>query len=750
MNMRPWIMCAVAATIPLPAWAESNQLHEFTFNSPVGYSRGGPEGKGEVVFRPADGRGQIMLRAMKRSELPGDQLFERLVTRFATKFEQTSKKVVRLKTKRAGSDPLPRIVGGLAYMKAGQGAWVLDLVLVTPPGEKVEWLLISSQFPKEQAPSWRTHVGSIIASLQNVRTGRPGRAPAGEPSSGASPANPLPASTAVSQPSTPEVTGPPGFVLVPAGEFTMGTSERLDNGKLRPVADHTPHVVSLDAFWIGQHEVTRGEWKRFMGETGREPPFAWDDPVLGASDDLPVVNVTWQEAQDFCHWAGGRLPTEAEWEKAARGGVEGEELPFELPATTEDPIPYAADTLQAVGSYSENGYGLYDTVANASEWCSDWYEVSAYEAHAPRNPTGPAKGATKILRGGSYTSWGANFRRSWSRDHQTPTVPRNDIGFRMVIPHEEWLTRQGPGTKSLAISTPSAPVTGGSPRAAPSPSAGAEPPGPEGFVLVPAGSFVMGSAERIDNANVIELKDHRPHEVELSAFWIGSTEVTIAQWRKYLAATGKPPPGVWENPNLSADEQLPVVHVSWQEAQDYCHWMGGRLPTEAEWEKAARGGEDGAHFPFEIPADWEEAPYSRKELVPVGSFAPNGYGLHDTVGNVEEWCSDWFDVKAYETHAPRDPTGPPEGTEKVTRGGSFHESGGHGAENWARNRFTPGTAHDFLGFRVVIPASDWRKNREKKAASASPSPSPGSSVAPSPSPATPASPVASASPSPAH
>jgi formylglycine-generating enzyme required for sulfatase activity len=191
------------------------------------------------------------------------------------------------------------------------------------------------------------------------------------------------------------------------------------------------------------------------------------------------------------------------------------------------------------------------------------------------------------------------------------------------------------------------------------------------MTLVPAGEFMMGS-------NLAD--DERPaHHVYLNAFYMDKYEVTVGQYAKYLEVTDMEEPPDWHIMNQPQHQKRPVVNVDWEDAVMYCKWAGKRLPTEAEWEKAARG-TDGRIYPWgnEVPTRLH-ANYGRKEwnnhlaLVPVGSFEEgrSSYGIYDMAGNAWEWVSDWYDYDYYKNSPRRNPTGPTTGEDKVVRGGSW-------------------------------------------------------------------------------
>lgn len=276
-------------------------------------------------------------------------------------------------------------------------------------------------------------------------------------------------------------------------------------------------------------------------------------------------------------------------------------------------------------------------------------------------------------------------------------------------------------------------------------------------VGIPAGSFMMGDSSGDGNPGDGEVPLHR---VSLEGFSIDATPVTNSCFAGFVAATGyrtdaerfgysavfhlaleapeedllgRPVETPWWFGVRGADwmhpggrlssieglEEHPVVHVSWRDAVAYCRWAGRRLPTEAEWEYASRGGLDGKKLPWgderigepewraniwqgEFPAvNTLEDGYLT--TAPVRSFRPNGYGLWQTVGNVWEWCSDWFSPHYYRHSPEHDPRGPERGDARVLRGGSYlcHDSYCNRYRNSARSRNTPDSSMGNAGFRTV-------------------------------------------------
>lgn len=188
--------------------------------------------------------------------------------------------------------------------------------------------------------------------------------------------------------------------------------------------------------------------------------------------------------------------------------------------------------------------------------------------------------------------------------------------------------------------------------------------GPD-MIYLQGGTFLMGD----DSGNPGE----RPvHEVTLRPFYIDSCEVTVAQYAVFLEQTGRVKPAFWQ-PEFDRPDD-PVVGVTWYDAAAYAAWAGKRLPTEAEWEYAARGGRSGEPFPWGTDHDKRHANFSSAGIAPVKRFGPNGYGIYDMTGNVWEWCSDWYDETYYQVSPADNPQGPITGTFKVLRGGAWYSS----------------------------------------------------------------------------
>jgi formylglycine-generating enzyme required for sulfatase activity len=217
-------------------------------------------------------------------------------------------------------------------------------------------------------------------------------------------------------------------------------------------------------------------------------------------------------------------------------------------------------------------------------------------------------------------------------------------------------------------------------------------------VLIPAGAFVMG-----DDAG---RADERPaHEVYVSAFAMALLPVTNREYASFLAATGHEEPRFWHDARFSAPEQ-PVVGVSWHDAVAYCAWLSAatgrrwRLPTEAEREKACRGGIERRPYPWGDDAGPEGGRFAQDAPFAVGRSAPNGYGLLDMAYNVHEWCSDWYDANYYTRSPERDPQGPATGTRRASRGGAWRHQV-KVSRCAARSSLDPSFRYNDYGFRLV-------------------------------------------------
>ena len=547
------------------------------------------------------------------------------------------------------------------------------------------------------------------------------------------------------------------LIYVPAGSVYMGDIHAdLD--------EMPPHRVNLDAFWVYKYEVTNSQYANFLNSNGNQSESgvlwfnidsndkqisningAWNpDKNFG---DHPVANVTWYGAQAYCEWAGGHLPSEAQWEKAARGNSSNP-YPWGVEEPNSNLRSDDFNSTDPVGSYPDGAspLGVMDMCCNVSEWALDWYDDDYYTISPSENPTGPNTGTQKALRGG----------KTYGRGGRDPIFTDVRVGFRCVQN-----VSSSNDSENIIVLDPTDVIDKTTEN--------------DHFVQIPSGKFLMGSTEE-DIRFVLEFftngGDAHPfsnelpqHEIYLDDYWISKFEITNKQYVEFLNDVGnqKEEEEFWFNVNSNSDsvhifendgiwyveegyENFPIVEVNWFGAKSYCEWIGGRLPTEAEWEKAARG-TDGRMFPWgnieidkKLLEDGEDLYFiylqkvydirnyanlcdhdcyaptfvladENKPAVPVGSF-PDGvspFGVWDMAGNVSEWVADWYDANYYELSPYSNPPGPEipvvsigdRGESRVIRGGSWVDLEPK-LRVTDRSYNLPIDSNDYTGFRCVL------------------------------------------------
>ena len=251
-------------------------------------------------------------------------------------------------------------------------------------------------------------------------------------------ANEQPAHNLVEPPTSKD--GAP-MVEVPAGSFPMGVpAGARDGGR----DEYPRHDVFVDTFVIDKFEVTNGRYLEFVKSTGHRVPQnprnparnLWQgDSITDSLIDRPVINVDWFDAEAYCRWAGKRLPTEAEWEKAAKG-TSDRRFPWGNVEPTSKHLNYNQQwigerTLMPVGSYEagKSPYGLYDMAGNVWEWVNDWYDARYYEKSPKKNPKGPDTGTKKVIRGAGWQNESPTVR-IFTRVESDPAVRNESTGFR--------------------------------------------------------------------------------------------------------------------------------------------------------------------------------------------------------------------------------------------------------------------------------------------------------------------------------
>jgi formylglycine-generating enzyme required for sulfatase activity len=460
---------------------------------------------------------------------------------------------------------------------------------------------------------------------------------------------------------------PAEMSMVPAGCFNMGDAFSEAGSDERPV-----HNVCITSdLNVDVHEVTNEEYAACVTGGGCTAPSNSSSATRASYygnptyNNFPVIYVDWSQATSYCTWAGKRLPTEAEWEYAARGGLAGARYPWRnttTPCVSANYDGCFGDTKE-VGSYPANGFGLYDAGGNVREWVNDWYQSNYYGSSPTDDPTGPASGSSRVVRGGDFiTSW-YNVRVSF-RDYFSAANKNNQEGFRC-----------------------------------------AQEPTPPGMAKITAGCFNMGDA--FSEAG----SDERPvHNVCITSdFNMDVHETTNAEYAACVTGGGCTAPSnsssatrasYYGNPTYN---NFPVVYVDWSQAKAYCTWAGKRLPTEAEWEYAARGKLASKRYPWgDAATPCVDANYNGcvGDTKAVGSYPANGFGLYDVGGNVREWVNDWYQSNYYSSSPTNDPPGPVSGSSRVVRGGDYSVSW-YNLRVSFRDYFAPANKNNQEGFRCA-------------------------------------------------
>ena len=245
---------------------------------------------------------------------------------------------------------------------------------------------------------------------------------------------------------TKEITGKDGapMVAVPEGSFPMGVPQGdRDGGR----DEYPRHDVLVDAFYIDKFEVTNGRYLEFVKTAGHRIPQnpknptrnLWQgDSITDSLADRPVINVDWYDAAAYCAWTGKRLPTEAEWEKAAKGTTD-RRFPWGNVEPTDKHVNFnqrwvGEKTLMPVGTYEagKSPFGAYDMAGNVWEWVNDWYDARYYEKSPAKNPDGPETGTKKVIRGAGWQNETPTLR-IFTRVDSDPTIRNESTGFRCAM-----------------------------------------------------------------------------------------------------------------------------------------------------------------------------------------------------------------------------------------------------------------------------------------------------------------------------
>ncbi len=482
-------------------------------------------------------------------------------------------------------------------------------------------------------------------------------------------------------------------VYVPAGCFMMGSDPAKDK-VARPEEQPQHEVCITRSYWIDAYEVTDADYQKFIDDGGYSNPAYWSadgwqwkrsNDVTGPKNDSgftslqqPRVGVSWYEADAYARWRGGRLPSEAEWEYAARG-PSSSIYPW---GDTWDGSRLNAENglgqTSVVGSYpaSKNWIGAYDLAGNALEWVNDWYDGNYYQQKDKNDPSGPASGQHHVLRGGSWRH-SSDFARAAARISDLPGLRDATDGFRVV---------GGFGVTpfaSIAANsrwTPQFQTFGGVEMA-----------------LVPPGCFTMGT----ENPPLPDFDNQKPVTRVCfdKPFWIDKYLVTNGQFKQLG--------GKAQNQSSWAGDNRPRDSITWFEARDFCAIRGARLPTEAEWEYAARG-PDSLVYPWGNSFDANAAVHidnSGAQTADVGS-KPGGaswVGALDMSGNVWQWVNTLYTDYPYDASDGRESN---ENTVngRVLRGGSWRHNE-YFLPAATRTNYDPSLTVDDFGFRCARTSS---------------------------------------------
>ncbi len=535
------------------------------------------------------------------------------------------------------------------------------------------------------------------------------------------------------------------MVYVEGGTFLMGaqpSSSSQPNYDSSRGSDESPvHAVTLSSYYIGKYEVTQALWEYVMMYSGSAadgstmtaveggPWLGYIKPSspYGLGDNYPAYWVSYNDIVNYflprlnqITGKNYRLPTEAEWEYAARGGQQEEYTRTQGTSgiyykyagsyTIDDVAWYSSNsnsTTHSVGGKAPNALGLYDMSGNVQEWCRDIYDD--YSSASVTDPSGPTTGPACVNRGGGWNSE-PHYCRVSNRGNGMSSNRSNVLGFRLV----------------LGVELPE-----------PEPEVSIEDPVYDQMVYVEGGTFRMGARYTdfpLENYDSEAYLNESPvHKVTLSSFYIGKYEVTQRLWEYIMNYSGKVADGStmsavgsdpWLGTNPSSTygvgDNYPAYYVSYSDIVDYflprLNQITGksyRLPTEAEWEYAARGGQkdeytctqgvSGTYYKYSGSNAIEDVAWyssnSNSTSHPVGTKQANALGLYDMSGNVWEWCSDWYG--SYSSTSVTNPTGPTTGSYRVSRGGCWNDGAVYCRVS-IRDGSTPSSRGSNLGFRLAL------------------------------------------------
>lgn len=463
---------------------------------------------------------------------------------------------------------------------------------------------------------------------------------------------------------------------------------------MRGYASTPVHKVTLSSYYIGETEVTNELWRAVMVKGG------FCDPK---EKNYPAVHISWNACHEFITKLNRlcasqldgmcfALPTEAQWEYAARGGNRSNGYQFSGSNKSKDVAWYKKKGAHPVKLKQPNELGIYDMSGNVEEWCQDYF--GDYSSEPQTDPKGPKTGELRVLRGGAYLFGDYSCRVS-CRSRERSGFHSSYIGLRLAcVPSPDGVapSSQHANTQEKTNSTkaPDANLTftvkGVS----------------FNMIYVEGGTFTMGWNEILGD-------NYAPganptHSVTLSTYYMAETEVTQALWEAVIGNY---------NPNNKKGDNYPLERVTYDDCKIFisklnnlcASQLNGKrfaMPTEAQWEYAARGGKKSRDYIYSGSNSVDSVAWYDKnsgdESHPVKTKQPNELGLYDMSGNVAEWCQDWY--SEYSSKPQTNPQGPNSGSERVVRGYMFSATEGV-MEIPKRGSVPPSIFNKYIGLRLV-------------------------------------------------
>lgn len=463
------------------------------------------------------------------------------------------------------------------------------------------------------------------------------------------------------------------LLWVEGGTFMVLSEDRDAKNCENPL-----HQISVDSFWISISPVNQEQWQAIMG----------DNPFVFKDSQLPVENISWKDCQKFIkklnEQVSGqgivfRLPTEVEWEYADRCFSKSKEYMHAGSDTIGEVAWYgnnSGDILHPIEQMNSNELGLYEMSGNIDEWCVECKKEAPSRESGKNHPSAP--GFRLLALAQSPTS---NIKNKHPRSVDMVLGKKTILHKPLLIERKKIyqdysLLEHFPIVKNTIIQN------GVSLK----------------LVWVEGGSFMMGS-EELDAGS-----DEKPlHRVTVDNFWMGIYPVTQEQWQAIMG----------DSPFHFKGDPLPVENISWHDCQYFIQKLNEqvsgegiifRLPTEAEWEYAARGGKRSRKYKYAGSNTIGEVGWyainSGDKTHRVGQKKPNELGLYDMSGNVWEWCFDWYDANYYADSSECNPTGPSTGSTHVRRGGLWRQNARY-CRSACRSYYGPYSRANNLGFRML-------------------------------------------------